>query len=161
MIIAIYSNGNKVVEYEYNPWGNLISMIDTSNNNIGSINPIRYKGYYYDIESNLYYLKSRYYSPELCRFITPDSVDYLNQDSMVGINLYAYCGNDPVMYVDPSGHFSIGAVIGGAIIGIVVELFADFFEDDSFSLNHTFWIMLGQQLEVESLVVWEIPKNHC
>ena len=104
VIGIIDSNGNKVVEYEYNPWGNLISMIDTSNNNIGSINPIRYKGYYYDIESNLYYLKSRYYSPELCRFITPDSVDYLNQDFIVGINLYAYCGNDPVNYFDPSGH---------------------------------------------------------
>ena len=65
---------------------------------IGIINPFRYKGYYYDKETKLYYLTSRYYDPEVGRFITPDSINCLDPKSITGLNLYAYCGNDTVNY---------------------------------------------------------------
>ena len=62
------------------------------------------QGYYYDIETQLFYCNSRYYSPELCRWISPDSVEYLDTESINGLNLYAYCGNDPVNRIDSTGH---------------------------------------------------------
>ena len=63
-----------------------------------------YKGYIYDIETQLYWVSSRYYSPELCRWISPDSIEHLDPQSINGLNLYAYCKNNPVNYVDPDGH---------------------------------------------------------
>ena len=74
-------------------------------------------------EINLYFLKSRYYDPEVGRFISPNSVDFIDSYSFFGFNLYAYCKNNPVMFVDPSGHFaisiglllSIGGIVGAAI----------------------------------------------
>ena len=74
-----------------------------------------YKGYYYDVETQLYWVSSRYYSPELCRWISPDSIEYLDPQSINGLNLYAYCGNDPVNYIDPDGHMALWAL---ALIGI-------------------------------------------
>ena len=68
-------------------------------------NPIKYRGYYYDTETGWYYLNARYYSPEWCRFISPDDTSYLDPESVNGLNLYCYCGNDPINFVDPSGHF--------------------------------------------------------
>ena len=73
-------------------------MVDTSGADIANINPFRYRSYYYDTETGWYYLNSRYYNPLLCRFITMDSVEYLGASgSMLSLNLYAYCENDPVM----------------------------------------------------------------
>ena len=119
----IDQNGNKVVEYTYDPWGKVLS-IASSNDVIKDVNPFIYKSYYYDVETQLYWLSSRYYSPELCRFISKDSIEYLDPESINGLNLYAYCGNDPVNYYDPTGHsailiaLAIGAVLGGIYGGI-------------------------------------------
>ncbi|MBQ2694675.1 MAG: RHS repeat-associated core domain-containing protein [Clostridia bacterium] len=105
-IIGIYdSNGDVVVKYAYDSWGQLMSITGTLADTIGVKNPLRYRGYYYDTETKLYYLQSRYYDPETCHFISMDSYfvagDYIN-----GMNMYAYCLNNPVMYVDPSGCMS-------------------------------------------------------
>ncbi len=75
-----------------------------------------YKGYYYDVETGLYYLNSRYYDPEVGRFISADDISYLDPESINRLNLYSYCGNNPIMRVDPSGHTWYDWVIGGAII---------------------------------------------
>ena len=71
-----------------------------------------YKGYIYDVETQLYWVSSRYYSPELCRWISPDSIEYLDPESINGLNLYAYCNNDPVNKYDPTGHIAISLIVG-------------------------------------------------
>ena len=105
-IIGIYNESGSVVgEYVYDAWGKLLNTVS----GVAAINPFRYKGYYYDTETNLYYLNSRYYDPETGRFISPDGVDQL-QDSCTqinGLNLYMYCYNNPVMMMDPNGTFTL------------------------------------------------------
>ena len=77
---------------------------------VGVKNPIRYRGYYYDVETGLYYLQSRYYDPQTGRFINADDTDYLGADgSFASYNLFAYCSNNPVMNSDPTGYMSTGA----------------------------------------------------
>ena len=65
---------------------------------LAKANPIRYRGYYYDQDTGLYYLNARYYSPQFCRFISPDDTAYLDPETVDGLNLYAYCCNNPVNY---------------------------------------------------------------
>ena len=81
--------------YEYDAWGKIIWQ---GGSELLTINPFRYRGYYYDEETGLYYLNSRYYDPETGRFISPDSINYLESGAYNGLNLYAYCGNNPVNY---------------------------------------------------------------
>ena len=123
-VIAIYdANGEKQVEYAYDAWGNC-EIVYGENSNLASLNPIRYRGYYYDTETGMYYLNARYYSPEWRRFISPDDTEYIDPETPNGLNLYAYCNNDPVNYADSTGHsvvlvllgaFCLGAVTGGSI----------------------------------------------
>ena len=104
-VLGIYDDcGNLLGSYLYDARGKILAQ---STNNILSVNPFRYRGYYYDTETSLYYLNTRYYDPETGRFISPDSTDYLDPVAINGLNLYAYCGNNPVMYVDPEGNFPI------------------------------------------------------
>ena len=141
-------NNTVVANYEYDAWGRVVSVkyangndINVSNH-IGVINPIRYRGYYYDSETGFYYLKSRYYDPAICRFISTDGRIDLN-DATTNLNLFAYCGNDPVNRIDSEGEFwkelkEIGksfyeagvavvmvatavAAVGGAITGTIMS----------------------------------------
>ena len=111
------SNGNVIVNYLYNTWGKLVSINDVSGSNVGINNPIRYRGYYYDTETGFYSLQSRYYDPEIGRFINADDPEVLQltQGDIIGSNLYAYCKNNPIMYKDPSGYGPVGAIIGGIL----------------------------------------------
>ena len=79
----------------------------------------------------LYYLQSRYYDPETGRFINADDVSYLDPETIHGLNLYAYCLNNPVMYVDPSGHIAVSSVVIGLIIGVAIGLGAALYIDYS------------------------------
>lgn len=112
------SHGTELVKYEYNSWGKLLNLTDYSPNGLGRRNPFRFKGYYYDEELGMYYLNSRYYDPEVGRFISPDTTDILEvQDDLYDKNLYAYCDNNSVMRIDSSGavwHLAVGAVVGVA-----------------------------------------------
>ncbi len=95
------------------------------------------------VENSMYWLSSRFYVPEWGRFLTPDDIDYLDSESINGLNLCCYCLNNPVMFVDPSGHSIASAIFWGGVLGIVVELATDFFEDDLNKIDHTGWDYTG------------------
>lgn len=123
-IVGIYNGvGELKAHYEYDAWGNVISITDnngnaiTNPNHIGNLNPFRYRGYYYDTESGFYYLMSRYYDPVTHRFINADGY-FQSGTSILDANTFAYCGNNPVLNVDPLGtcevpnYTSAGTYIG-------------------------------------------------
>ena len=116
-------NGNLIAKYSYDPWGKLLSVtpngwLDEQNAyylEVAEANPLRYRGYYYDAETGFYYLQSRYYDPEIGRFINADSYASTDATGLLSTNMFAYCENDPVNKSDPDGevaHLAIGAVVG-------------------------------------------------
>ena len=90
------ANGNVVVEYTYDAWGKVLSTTGSMVSTLGTIQPFRYRGYVYDVETGLYYLRSRYYNVIYYRFLNLDSV-------FDGVNLFCYCGNAPSIYTDFNG----------------------------------------------------------
>ena len=146
-IIGLYNSAMVLIaKYEYDAWGNhIVKYLDNSGNfvatetdfcynDISNINrfianknPFRYRSYYYDFETGLYYLNSRYYDPEIGRFINIDEINVLDVTNIAlnGINLYAYCLNNPVNEVDESGYFvfwllflvafAVGFVVSGTV----------------------------------------------
>ena len=103
-IIAITDqNGDVIAKYSYDAWGLCTITQDSSVVGIASINPYRYRGYYYDHEIGMYYLQSRYYNPVVGRFVNADEASFLG---MSGYNLFTYCRNIPVVLDDPNGHCS-------------------------------------------------------
>lgn len=112
------AQGNELVEYEYDEWGKLISVEAESEEAqaIAQMNPLRYRGYYYDNKTGYYYLQSRYYDPELGRFISADDFSYIDAIEKSSINAYAYCANNPVNFIDPSGH------VGEALLPVIFYL---------------------------------------
>lgn len=118
-------NGNLVVKYDYTAFGICTILSDSTIDHIGTVNPFRYKGYYYDVETNMYYCKSRYYVPEWGRWLSGDNVRYLQPDSLTGMNLFMYCGNDHVNMIDPSGNSAILAcLVSMALSGLITGLSA-------------------------------------
>lgn len=103
-ILNIYDvNGTNVASYTYDAWGNH-TVTNYTSDNIGNINPFRYRGYYFDCETGFYYLNSRYYDSGIRRFISADDISYLGANGDVqGFNLYTYCSNNSIMSVDPNG----------------------------------------------------------
>ena len=126
-IIAVIDNaGNVVVEYKYDAWGNHEAIVaNEAYVALANLNPYRYRGYYYDSETDLYFLQTRYYDPETGRFISRDSIEYADPETICGLNLYAYCGNNPVMATDPTGRaewweWLLGIVIIVAAVALSV-----------------------------------------
>ena len=95
------SNYNEVVTYTYNSWGLLTNKTDTTTINLSTINPFRYRSYYYDEETNLYYLNSRYYNPEWGRFVNGDKV--ITGQNIDSANIFVYCGNNSINAKDLNG----------------------------------------------------------
>ena len=116
VVRIIDGSRNVVASYSYDPWGKIVSSSGT----LADVNPLRYRGYYYDSETGFYYLQSRYYDPELGRFINADSYASTDATGLLSANMFAYCENDPVNRSDPSGEWAtvakmaVGAVIGAA-----------------------------------------------
>lgn len=100
VVRIIDEDGYEICEYIYDAWGNVLSI--SGDENIANINPFRYRSYYYDNETGLYYVESRYYDPEIGRFVNADKIEGTIWD-YTNMNMYAYCCNDPVNYYDPSG----------------------------------------------------------
>ena len=116
------STGTQVVSYSYDTWGNILSVTGSMADTVGQANPYRYRGYRYDSETGLYYLQSRYYNPQWGRFINADVE--LTGD-LIDMNVFAYCGNNPVCRIDTSGqawyHWALGGlVVAGCAIAVVV-----------------------------------------
>ena len=108
-ITSIYdADGNVVAKYEYDDWGNVLTVTDASNqaitdpNHIANLNPFRYRSYYYDSESGLYYLMSRYYDPVTHRFVNADGY-FQSGDGILDTNMNAYCRNNPLNNIDKYG----------------------------------------------------------
>ena len=110
-----------VATYEYDPWGKLLAVKDADGNAIASSshaaikNPLRYRGYYYDTDSGFYYLQSRYYDPQIGRFINADSYVSTGQ-GLLGCNMFAYCSNNPITKSDSTGDFWLTATICGIAV---------------------------------------------
>ena len=134
-------SGNIVVKYKYDAYGNRISITDTSGCDLGNINPFRYKGYYYDDDVEMYYCKSRFYVPLWHRWLNSDSINYLEPKNITSLNLFAYCNNNPVMYVDPTGRFTIL----GLLISVGLSLAFEVLEDtlDGNGMDHDWKDYLG------------------
>ena len=104
IIALLDGQGTCVVKYTYDAWGKVLEIEDSTETNAGTINPLRYRGYYYDSDLGFYYLRSRYYDPTVGRFLNADEVDYLGASGTVlSCNLFAYCENDGVNNSDYSG----------------------------------------------------------
>ena len=116
VIALLNANGKLAASYDYDAWGNC-TVYDSSDAAIGDLNPLRYRGYYYDAETGFYYLQSRYYDPAICRFINADG---LFTDGFIGANLFAYCANNPVNTTDPTGNFAITATVALITFGIAL-----------------------------------------
>ena len=123
IVKLIDSSGSTVVEYTYDSWGKLLSTSGSLAYTLGKDNPFRYRGYVYDEETGFYYLQSRYYNPEVGRFISSDVLLSTGQ-GVLGHNAYAYCGNNPIVREDTQGNLwgliaaAVGAVTG-AVVGAV------------------------------------------
>lgn len=98
VMALLNSTGTAVAQYSYDPYGNVI----TATGDLAALNPLTYRGYVYDRETTLYYLQSRYYDPELGRFINADALVSTGQ-GVLGNNMFAYCLNNPVVLADSSG----------------------------------------------------------
>ena len=107
------TSGNSVASYTYDPYGKVLTATGT----LAEKNPLRYRGYYYDSESSLYYLLSRYYDPATRRFVNADSYASTNQ-SIISYNMFAYCKNCPVFSIDVYGDDS-------RLVGLGAELELD------------------------------------
>lgn len=134
-IIGILNkDAETVATYSYDAWGVCNVVTDTSGCNISTINPFRYRGYYYDEEIGLYYLQSRYYDPAVGRFVNADEVAYLSADrTLTGLNLITYCLNTPCKFCDPFGTWviSVGFELSAAYVfgiygGLSVNIDQDF-----------------------------------
>ena len=120
---VISADGTILASYTYDAWGNVL----TSEGTLAASNPIRYRGYYFDTETSLYYLQSRYYDPAVGRFINADGYTSTDANGLLGANMFAYCENDPVSRFDPEGTdwrdtATVGLVVAGVGLLILATL---------------------------------------
>ncbi len=128
IVKLIDKNGQTVVEYTCDTWGKVISVTGSLASTLGKDNPFRYRGYVYDNETGWYYLQSRYYDSNTCRFVSADVMLSTGQ-GVLGHNSFAYCLNNPVNMEDSEGNFGlftlIGATVGAVVGGISAAITGD------------------------------------
>ena len=137
VIRIVDTSGKTVTEYTYNGWGEILNVSNAKGSEIGTLNPIRYRGYYYDSELNMYYLQSRYYDPVMKRMIASDDESLTTGATLNNNNLFAYCDNNPIMRADGQGefwHIVIAFAIGSGVEALTEHL-------------------AGEQLDCESIIL--------
>ena len=142
--LSIDPNSNEVVEYVYDPWGRILSTTGFLASTLRVHQPFRYRGYVYDVETGLYYLRSRYYNPTWQKFVSADYYLVINKNKFQD-NLFAYCANTPTVYYDPSGHS-------------IQDFFADMFDYWLYRNQRIFWstvslALLSANLEYSALLL--------
>ena len=157
-IVAIYDeSGTKIATYTYtDAWGNhSVSYTNGGASTGAQYNPFRYRSYYYDTDLGLYYLQSRYYDPNTCRFINADGYVSTGQ-GLIGNNMFAYCNNNPVSNIDPNGESLIaaalillgGAVLGGIAGGIIASISSEKQGEEASAEKIVKWVAVGTALGV-------------
>lgn len=143
-VVAIYNqNGERIFEYLYDAWGNVLrsTQVATGGSAANNVNPFRYRGYYYDTETGLYYLQSRYYNPAWGRFLNADIYVNANGD-MIGFNMYAYCSNNPVHGYDPTGKWTFSLSLAFSIVlpgaGYSVNIGISFDSEDMCAIQYSY-----------------------
>ena len=142
VVKLIDNSGDTVVEYIYDSWGRVVTTSGTLATTLGADQPFCYRGYVYDAETGWYYLQSRYYSPETCRFISADVLLSTGQ-GVLGHNSFAYCLDNPVSSCDPLGlwtvsvSFTLSAVIA---VGISFSIGFAFDDQGNFDLQYSYAI---------------------
>ena len=120
----VTSDGEVVATYDYDAWG----RVTAATGSMAEVNPLRYRGYYADGESGLYYVSSRYYDPAVCRFVNADDAALIGANGdFVSLNLFAYCGNNPVNLIDATGYapkWWQSILIGVAVIAVAAVVTA-------------------------------------
>ena len=125
-------NGNVVVKYDCDAFGRINNITGSKASTIGKYNPFRYKGYYYDEESSMYYCKSRYYVPEWCRWLNADSPSFLEPTIPNQMNLFTYCSNNPIANIDSNGKFGfLATLLISVAVNVVINLVTEVIEDVS------------------------------
>ena len=142
------ADGTEIVAYSYDAWGKVQSITGTEADTIGSLNPIRYRGYYLDSETGYYYLQSRYYNPEICRFINADDeLNVINEKQQHCMSLYEYCRNSPISLFDNEGTrarlfgyywVAIGIAFSLSISGITVGVQTILFTNSNMNLTYIY-----------------------
>lgn len=163
IVKIINQNGLEYAEYVYDAWGNILS--ETGDPIIRNLNPFRYRGYVYDTETNFYYLQSRYYDPSAGRFINADEIKYISPDEMLSSNLFTYCSNNPVNYVDLNGMFYQKIYLyGNGIASYFVELNISSWKIDiSFGMESFKNVQIGVSWDVGEQIknaICEIAKSY-
>ncbi len=136
-VVGLLDNsGTLVVEYKYDAWGKLLATTGSLAATLGKRNPFRYRGYIYDEETGLYYLRNRYYSPAIGRFLIAD-LDLGDQKELLHHNGFTYCRNAPILFVDMDGFgcFLAGIAIIGAVIGVATQLVSNLINGEDWKNN--------------------------
>ncbi|HBL85213.1 MAG TPA: hypothetical protein DDZ99_10035 [Clostridiales bacterium] len=158
--------GTLIAEYCYDAWGNLVKLMDAdgavlssgTNYTVAMANPFRYRGYYYDSETGFYYLNSRYYDPQVGRFINSDTLVSTGQ-GLLAQNMFAYCNNNPIVLTDSSGSLptwdELCNTVGSAA-NAYADGFVDFFKDQWTTVEQVVNDPVGSYLSFMS-----DPWNYC
>ena len=149
-IVAVYtSTGVKKISYAYDAWGKTTTTYYNGATASNLKNPFTYRGYYYDNDLGFYYLNSRYYDPDIGRWISSEPNVYTGAfdtgSGLIAYNVYAYCANNPINFSDPTGEFILTALIVGAVIGGAIGGTAAYNSSKSSGLvgSNLFWATAG------------------
>lgn len=155
VIRIVNASGTTKAEYTYDSWGNVLTVSNVSGCTIGTLNPIRYRGYYYDAELNMYYLQSRYYDPVVKRMLSADDENTTDDAELNDNNLFSYCDNNPVNRKDEEGDVWQLALAGGGAVNAGAAITA------IGAITPVGWVVIGTAAVVTvGVVVYSHSRTH-